>query len=82
MTRAKGLLLSCALLLGCGGPADPSLCAAATEDGGITAYQCNSGTTCCLVGGCVNLTMDPRNCGICGKVCKDRQTCNAGKCAY
>jgi len=77
----RSAVLSCALLLGCGAPADPTLCATATPDGGISVLTCASETTCCLLGGCVALAADPRNCGICGKVCEGRQTCRAGKCA-
>ena len=43
------------------------------------AQSCLPGRTNCA-GTCVNLATDPKNCGICGKVCAAGSTCVAGAC--
>ena len=48
--------------------------------GGGGADDCASGLTPCGAG-CVDLASDPANCGACGTVCTNQQTCTAGGCA-
>jgi hypothetical protein len=43
------------------------------------ACVCPSPTTLCN-GGCMNLQIDPSNCGTCGHVCLATQVCSAGVC--
>src|SRR6266446_5982250 len=47
-------------------------------DGGGLA--CVGGTTACG-DKCIELDVDPKNCGACGKACAAGEMCSAGKCA-
>ena len=48
------------------------------------AVECNAGRDDCnadLVDGCeIDLNVDAKNCGMCGKACANNQPCKAGKC--
>ena len=41
---------------------------------------CGAGRACCT-GRCVSLANDQRNCGQCGKRCRQGQTCRQGRCS-
>jgi hypothetical protein len=76
MPRFHFLLLA---LAACGGttaeiPNTPD--SSVTPDGGLI---CNGGTVACA-DKCVQVDVDPSNCGACGKKCASGQFCAAGKC--
>ncbi|HEX4803168.1 MAG TPA: MXAN_6577-like cysteine-rich protein, partial [Myxococcaceae bacterium] len=58
----------------------PAVCTP-NPDGGLPEClaQCTPDLTNCA-GGCVNLQSDLFNCGQCGKLCLDGQSCRAGSC--
>ena len=52
---------------------------------GTTSNNCQGTVNdiCCSVSGgpgCTDLSLDPKNCGICGRVCAGQNTCEGGAC--
>src|SRR5512135_530900 len=60
-------------LVGCGGSAN-------TSNGSPDAGGCPSGQQSCN-GSCTNPTVDPANCGACGKSCGPGGVCVQGTCS-
>ena len=44
-------------------------------------YNCDNNLTSCETG-CSDLTKDPKNCGVCGKICPQGQICSNSSCQY
>jgi hypothetical protein len=57
---------------------DGSCVSGAFKHNGVCACQAGTPTVC--GGTCVDTTLDPANCGACGRSCGPTSTCNAGAC--
>ncbi len=69
----------CLLLAGCAGVGPGQN----DKDGGGGGICPNNPAQCggkCCGTSCIEVTLDPKNCGDCGRVCADKEVCGGGHC--
>ena len=78
-SRRFGLGLAVGLVIACGGSTVDFPDASNQDGGGDATLVCNGGTTACG-DKCVQLGIDPNNCGACDHLCSISQVCVNGAC--